>query len=136
MTRTEIIEALQASSPSDKVLLLSLLTYSVLPATVDLEDNDVPAWKNVNDAVISLVTPLRVPFTNETGLTINWQTDVPPGESVSYFTLFNNNVEAFVYFSNSPGGQPYTWTLDGSSNILVVTFDWGISQSGYIKFKI
>lgn len=134
MTRIEIIEAIQASTPDDKILLLSLLTYNSLPITADLLDNDVPAWKNINDAIENIFIPLRIPFTSQTGLTINWQTDIPPGDSVSYFTLFGNNIEAFVY-TTIPLGQPYTWTIDGSNNILLVTFDWGSSQSGYIRFN-
>ncbi len=79
-------------------------------------------------------TPIRVPFTSATGLAITWQTDIPTGQTQTYFQLFGNNVEAFVYFTGTPGGQPYSWTLDGSLNVLVVTFDWGVAQSGYIRF--
>lgn len=49
MTRIEIIEAIQASTPEDKVSILSLLNYSFSPVTADLVANDIPSWQNVLD---------------------------------------------------------------------------------------
>lgn len=77
-------------------------------------------------------------FTNVSGYTINWQTDIPDGAVQTYAQLFGNTVKAFVFFTGSspslPIGQPYTYTTS-SGNVNVVTFDWGSSQSGFISFN-
>lgn len=108
---------------------------SSVPLSALPNDNGLVTRSMLNLAVGSVdVAPVfRIPFTAVTGVSIEWQTDMPDGTN-TYQSLFGNNVESFVYFSTSPGGQPYTWTLDGSNNVLVVTFDWGLAQTGYIRF--
>jgi hypothetical protein len=108
---------------------------SIIPQSQLPNDNALVTRGMLNTAVGSVPTvPIfRIPFTAQTGATINWQTDKPDGTN-TYQSLYGNNVEAFVYFPGTPGGQPYTWTIDGSGNVLAVTFDWGTSQSGYIRW--
>lgn len=86
-------------------------------------------------AMGGLIAPLRIPFTSSTGPVINWQTDLADGVN-TYFELFSNRVEAFVYRTDFglPLGQPYTWTVDGSNNVNVVTFAFGDTATGYIKW--
>lgn len=74
-----------------------------------------------------------VPFTATTGATINWQTDIVPGYSVTYAVKFGNNPNPFVYFGGSPGGQPFSITYSGSL-ISTMVFDFGTVQTGYIRF--
>lgn len=58
MNRIEIIEELQAATPDDNIIALSLLVYNEIPVTDDLLDADIPAWKNVKDIVENIsLTP-------------------------------------------------------------------------------
>jgi|ERR1700744_9112 len=97
MRATEIIEALQSTTPEDKLLLLSLLTYEDLPITDDLTDNDVPAWKNVEDIVGTISaapflfnlpsgseTPIVINFTDNT-IKIGSASPIPIGEDMSNY---------------------------------------------------
>jgi len=90
---------------------------------------DLPYWLS-NTVTNTFV----VPFSAVSTVSITWQVQMPPGSILTYFQLFGNNVEAFVYFIGLPQGQPYSWTLDGSNNVDIVTFDWGSPQTGYIRF--
>lgn len=75
MVRTEILEAIQAATPEDKVLLLSLLTYDELPIAVDLLDNDVPAWGNVTgliDGVFPIPIVYNIPANSETPIIVDF----------------------------------------------------------------
>jgi len=107
--------------------------------------NTLPANAFVTRGMIDQLIPsggsgYPVPFTNVTGFAINWQTDNVPGVSgQTYQAAFGGIPNPFVYFGTignpyTPAGQPFTWTTDSSGNILVMTFDWGTSQSGYIRF--
>lgn len=133
MKHESLINRIASAITGNKIAVVENLFYDTLKGNLDFAPDDIP---NVRAVLSLLGNSFSVPFSAQTGIVINWQSDTPPDQDSTYFELFNNSVEAFVYFLNSPGGQPYTWTLDGSSNVLVVTFDWGISQSGYIKFKI
>lgn len=75
MVRVEILEKIQAATPGDKVDLLSLLAYNQLPVTADLLDNDIPAWKNVNELIanISLIPFIyNLPAGSATPIIINF----------------------------------------------------------------
>lgn len=136
---TGLFDWIKKKTGTDPILLRSFFSYFThdgSPVGIDdLPDDNCLVTKGMLDAAVAgFGAPVRVPFTTETNLVIDWQTDTPPGNPSTYFAIFGNNLEAFVYFTGSPGGQPYTWTLDGDNNIDVVTFDWGSSQSGYIRF--
>jgi len=110
---------------------------SNVPLSALPNDNGLVTRSMLEIAIESVSPPstqFRIPFTAVSNVAINWQTDMPDGVN-TYASLFSNYVEAFVYFTTSPGGQPYTWTLDGDNNVLEVTFDWGVVQSGYILFN-
>lgn len=75
MVRVEILEKIQAATPGDKVLSLSLLAYNQLPVTADLLDNDIPAWKNVNELInnVSLIPFIyNLPANSQTPIIINF----------------------------------------------------------------
>lgn len=78
-------------------------------------------------------------FTNESGLTIDWQNDIPEGQTATFAQLFGNSPNPFVYFSGlggsfTPGGQPFI--IYGTSDVTnSIVFDFGLPLSGYIRFE-
>lgn len=86
---------------------------------------------------------ITVPFTAVTNLAINWQTDIPAGQSVAYVFLLGNAIPKPVVDSVPVSGSPnsyeripanISYTTDGAGNLLTVTIDWSISQTGVIIF--
>lgn len=114
----------------------SLLQYKeTYDPITDYVDNTIPSWINVKNYVGNISDPTRISFTTATGYTINWQTDLADGTN-TFYQLFGDVVEAFVYTTDHAIGQPYSWTLDGSNHVNVVTFDWGGDPvDGYIRFN-
>lgn len=90
------------------------------------------------------VTYFAVSFTSVSSLTINWQTDIPPGQISTYSQIFGQVVpNPEVYILPDPISSPndyqqipvnLTYTTDGSENVLTVTLDWSIVQTGRIVF--
>jgi len=87
----------------------------------------------------SIIAPVvQISFTNVTGLTINWQTDIPTGYTQTYAQIlgnyFPNPVVGFNDGSEygSAGNAPAV-TYSGSI-IQTVVFNFGVSQSGFIRF--
>lgn len=78
MNAIEILEVIQAITPQDKILLLSMLSYDTTPVTGDLVDNDIPAWKNVNE-LVGNVAP--IPFVY----------NLPAGSQTPIILNFNNS---------------------------------------------
>ncbi|MFI5158604.1 MAG: hypothetical protein ACHQF4_07040 [Sphingobacteriales bacterium] len=82
---------------------------------------------------IPLLPIIQTEFTAQTGMVITWQTDIPAGQTQTYFELFGNYVESRAYFNGGGTSDP-TWTYDGSNNVNIVTFAFGSAQSGWIRF--
>ena len=97
MTAVEILERIQAATPDDKILLLSLLNYDQLPVTADLLDKDVPAWRNVKD-IANAVSSLELDV-------------VPAGTAIPYF------IEADLYPQFDQLADIITKTKSGNNYI-------------------
>jgi hypothetical protein len=96
MKRTEILERIQASNIIDILEVGNKQTYDISPTTAELNDADIPSWKNVQDA-ISVIGNINIPFTDN--LSINWQTSIPPGQTQTYVELFGNNLPKYSIYS-------------------------------------
>jgi len=99
------------------------------------------AFYNVFIAGIALLDETSyfdLSFTNSTGFTIDWQNDIPEGQTETFAQLFGNSPNPFVYFGTgnpfTPGGQPFE--IYGTANVTnSIVFDFGAPQSGYIRFE-
>jgi len=128
----------------DYISSTTLMLYDCLNSTIGLDptnNNIDPNFQNPNITldvtVINTGTPVYiVPFSGVANLTINWSSNVP-GYTKTYAQLIGNNPNPFVYFdgvnSDTPSGQPFIINKLGGV-VQSVTFDWGTSQSGYIRF--
>ncbi len=111
-----------------------------LPYNAELDPNYIQSGLviNVDETVIN--TPIvQVPFTNTSGVGINWQTDIPVGYSQTYAQLLGNYFpNPVVYFASGgdyiDAGTVPTITSSGGL-IQTVVFDFGGQpQTGYIRF--
>jgi len=77
-------------------------------------------------------------FTAQTGLTINWQTDLADGVHTYAALLGNYFPRPVVALLSSGSDYVYPGTLPAvnysSGLINTVVFDWGVSSDGYIRF--
>lgn len=83
---------------------------------------------------------IEIPFTAVTGFSINWQTDIPPGQTQTYAALLGNGVPKPLVVIPTDNPNEYTdlsftrTYTKISGNIGTVIFDWAISQTGLIIF--
>jgi len=77
-------------------------------------------------------------FTAQTGLTINWQTDLADGVHTYAALLGNFFPRPVVALLSSGSDYVYPGTLPvvnySAGLVNTVTFDWGVSSDGYIRF--
>jgi hypothetical protein len=121
MRGIEVIQEI-TSGTGEAIQLDDLGTYRDAPITDDLNPNDIPSWENVNDLMGNIpvfTPPVEVPFTDS--ISIDWQTDIPPGQTDTYATLYGNLLPLYnIYSGNDTDGY------DSSSPSAHVTRSGGI----------
>lgn len=93
----KIIDYIKASV--SKVILGSLTAYESIPNTEDLEDADVPSWKNVNDILVG-IPPVALPLNV-----------IASGTAIPYF------IDATLYSDFDQYAEIVTKTKDGDNYI-------------------
>ena len=135
------VDFLIAKITGGKVRFGSTGTYKSPPNAIDLLDADIPPWGAVKSILGAYTGGVPVSFVNKTGLTINWQTDEPPGFAGStYASIFGNMYpKPFVFLINGQRLDHFlTVTRIGDGSIAnpidQVIFDWTTVQTGTIQF--
>jgi hypothetical protein len=95
--------------------------------------------KRAAQAIISVTTGFKEDFIALTNKTINWQSDIPDGQTQTYADLLGNNIpKPFVYTGSSSSIDKTDFTchieLNLDSTIDTVTLDWGFSSDGIIQW--
>lgn len=105
-----------------------------------LGDNDYITKKMFNQNIPFFPLPLQLTFSAVSTKTINWQTDIPPGQTQTYASLLGNffpdpKVITGASHAWTQTDRTLTFTTDSTDTLLeTVTLDWGFSASGYIQF--
>lgn len=146
--KSALVDRIRAKLFDGKIGHESKSFYTNDYGTLDFtSDDDIPnvravkAWIGSGGGGTGVFIP--VPFTNQTGITVNWQTDVPPGETETYVALMGNEIPNPTVDSIPDSGSPnsflripasMSFTTDGDGTLLTLTLDWSVSQSGIITF--
>lgn len=110
------------SNEVEKILTDNVLTQS---ASFEYLDFDlIPLWRVRQE--IETATARKIAVTVTADFSINWQTDIVPGGTDTYADVIGNLFGTFAYFTDGANLTKYdpaiSYTLDGSGNILVVSF--------------
>jgi hypothetical protein len=122
-----------------KIRFGSVATYKTPPNAIDLADADVPPWSAVKS--LSGLTAISISFAAVSTVTINWQTDSPPGFAGQTYAEVLGNLypKPFVYNSADQkmdfGLTVNRATLgDITTDITTVVFDFTVPTTGTIQF--
>jgi len=144
MIRAKIIDIIR-SVVGGKLRIDNLAEYKETYAEADMTDNTIPPWSVVIGAIVSN-TPIvySVYIYGQTGLVIDWKTDLIDGFK-TYYEVFGDNVpKPFHYFIIADDVDPDITTLTRGGVepsikldrgvIITVTFDWGYVADSLIVF--
>lgn len=107
---------------------------------------DLPLDGHITKYLFQAIIPppglgFKEPFTGITGKTIDWQSDIPTGQTSTYATLMGNNFpHPFIYTGASPNWTKTDVTITvvtsgiGDSQVDTVVLDWGFSSNGIIQW--
>jgi len=135
------VDFLKVKTNGQKIVSDSIVSYKTRYELADLADDD-----HITKYLLSAIIPppligFQEPFGGSiTGKVINWQTDIPNGQTQSYANLLGNEFPKPYIFT----GSDHSWDkVDFSMNVQTngddtqidtVTLDWTVSTDGYIQW--
>jgi len=136
-----VTDFIRAKIATGKVFFGTKATYKNYYTVVDFLPDDIPNWRAVQSVLGAFGVGFQVPFSSATGLSINWQTDIPPGFTDTYADIFGAMTpKPYVFIltggaSNEKAKLEFDMkTTDDGTNLLTVVLDWTTSETGYIQF--
>jgi hypothetical protein len=135
MTRTKLIDIIR-SAFGGSLRIDNLAEYKETYTVGDMTDNTLVPYGLIA-GLIPTLGGYEISVTAESGLVIDWQTDIVFG-STTFAEAFGNNLPKPVHYFKD--GDTYTngsvvpvvERIDG--DITTVTFDWGYSADCVIVF--
>jgi hypothetical protein len=105
MNRSEIIDYIKAFG--SKFLFGSLANYETIPTTADLEDADIPAWKNIKDYSPAVIYPVIL---NKSVVSL-----LAAGQPVTFFIDISvypqfDNTATILTLASDGTGKLQTWS--------------------------
>lgn len=115
--------------------------YTTFLALIDFtSDDDIPNLRAVKAIFGANGAGAMVPFVAVSTMTINWQTDMPPGSASTYAVLFGNNYPKPFVYDDADNMMNFSLQAnrvtpgDITTNLATLVFDFGIVRTGTIQF--